>query len=69
MLTQDQNMRLCRVEGDAPMGRYMRRAWLPVAMIEEVTEPDGAPLPVRVLLRAERGRRAALPLSRLEVRP
>lgn len=48
MLTHEQNMRLCRVEGDAPMGAYMRRAWIPVAMIEEVAEPDGAPLPVRV---------------------
>lgn len=40
---------LCRVEGDAPMGRLMRQHWLPVCMIEEVAEADGTPLRSRLL--------------------
>jgi phthalate 4,5-dioxygenase len=43
------NELLCRVEGEAPMGRMMRRHWLPVCMAEEVAEPDGAPLKARLL--------------------
>ncbi len=40
---------MCRVEGDAPMGRIMRRHWLPALLSEEVPEPDGAPVRVRLL--------------------
>ena len=43
------NELLCRVEGEATMGRMMRRHWLPVCMVEEVAEPDGAPLKARLL--------------------
>jgi phthalate 4,5-dioxygenase oxygenase subunit len=43
------NELLCRVEGDAPMGQMMRRHWLPVCMVEEVAEPDGAPVKARLL--------------------
>jgi phthalate 4,5-dioxygenase oxygenase subunit len=49
MMTEDENDLLCRVEGDAPMGRMMRRYWLPACLSEEVEEPDGAPLRVRLL--------------------
>lgn len=49
MLTPEENELLCRVEGDAPMGQLMRRYWLPACMIEEVAEPDGAPVRVRML--------------------
>jgi phthalate 4,5-dioxygenase len=49
MLTREQNELLCRVEGDAPMGRLMRSHWLPVCMAEEVAEPDGAPVRARLL--------------------
>ena len=38
MLTAEENDLLCRVEGDAPMGRLMRRHWLPACMSEEVAE-------------------------------
>ena len=48
MLTTEENDLLCRVEGDAPMGRLMRRHWTPVCLIEEVAEPDGAPVSARV---------------------
>jgi phthalate 4,5-dioxygenase len=40
---------LCRVEGDAPMGKLMRQHWLPACMIEEVAVPDCTPLRVRLL--------------------
>ena len=49
MLTQEENELLCRVEGDAPMGRLMRAHWLPVCLAEEVEEPDGKPLRVEIL--------------------
>ncbi len=48
MLTHDENELLCRVEGDAPMGKLMRQHWTPVCLIEEVSEPDGAPVKARV---------------------
>jgi phthalate 4,5-dioxygenase oxygenase subunit len=49
MLTAEENDLLCRVEGDASMGRMMRRYWLPACMSEEVAERDGAPVRVRML--------------------
>jgi phthalate 4,5-dioxygenase oxygenase subunit len=49
MLTAEENALLCRVEGDAPMGRLMRRHWLPACMSEEVAEPDGTPVRFRLL--------------------
>jgi len=48
MLTAEENDLLCRVEGDAPMGQLMRRHWTPVCLIEEVAEPDGAPVKARL---------------------
>jgi phthalate 4,5-dioxygenase len=49
MLTREENDLLCRVEGDAPMGRLMRQHWLPVALVEEVAEADGTPVKARIL--------------------
>jgi phthalate 4,5-dioxygenase oxygenase subunit len=49
MLTHEENELLCRVEGDAPMGALMRAHWIPACMSEEVAEPDGAPLKLRLL--------------------
>ena len=97
MMTPEENDLLCRVEGDAPMGQIMRRHWIAACLSEEVAEPDGAPVKVRLLgedlvvfprqqrprrrarrillaparvaaVRAQRGMRPALPLSRLEIR-
>lgn len=48
MLTKEENELLCRVEGDAPMGALMRRHWIPACMAEEVAEPDGTPVRVRL---------------------
>lgn len=48
MLTSEENELLCRVVGQAPMGQLMRRHWTPVCLIEEVPEPDGAPVKARL---------------------
>ena len=48
MLTAAENDLLCRVEGDAPMGRLMRRHWVPAMLSEQVAEPDGAPVRVQL---------------------
>ena len=37
MLTTVENELLCRVEGDAPMGRLMRRHWVPALLSEQVS--------------------------------
>lgn len=49
MLTTQENDRLCRVEGEAPMGKLMRRHWIPAALSEQVAERDGTPIRVRLL--------------------
>lgn len=48
MLTAEENVRLCRVEGDAPMGKLMRRYWVPALLSEQVAERDGRPVRVRL---------------------
>ncbi len=49
MLSPEENDLLCRVEGDAAMGRIFRHHWLPAALVEEVAEADGDPVRVRLL--------------------
>jgi len=49
MLTPQENDLLCRVEGDAPMGQIMRRHWTPALLSEELPEPDGKPVRIRLL--------------------
>ena len=49
MMTPEENDLLCRVEGNAPMGQMMRRHWIAACLSEEVAEPDGAPVKVRLL--------------------
>ena len=48
-MTPEENDLLCRVEGDAPMGQIMRRHWIAACLSEDVAEPDGAPIRVRLL--------------------
>ena len=49
MLTHEQNERLTRVEGDAPMGVLMREhCWIPAALSVQLA-PDGPPRRVRLL--------------------
>jgi phthalate 4,5-dioxygenase oxygenase subunit len=49
VLSTTENERLTRVEGDAPMGRLVRRSWFPALLAEDVAERDGNPVPVRLL--------------------
>ncbi len=48
MLTAAENELLCRVEGDAAMGRLMRRHWVPALLSEQVASADGAPVRVQL---------------------
>ncbi|HEY4266117.1 MAG TPA: Rieske 2Fe-2S domain-containing protein, partial [Micropepsaceae bacterium] len=49
MLSKDDNERLTRTGPGTPMGDVFRRYWLPVLLASELSQPDGAPLRVRLL--------------------
>jgi phthalate 4,5-dioxygenase len=49
MLSAEENEILTRVGPDTPMGRMMRRFWLPVATSAQLPAPDGDPLRVGLL--------------------
>jgi phthalate 4,5-dioxygenase oxygenase subunit len=49
MLSKQENELLTRIEGDAPMGKLLRRYWFPALLAEDVAEPDGDPVPVRLM--------------------
>src|SRR4051794_40303819 len=49
MLSKEENDRLCLVEGDAPMGQYLRRFWLPFLQSEDLPGPDSDPVRVRLM--------------------
>ena len=49
MLTAEDNDLLTRTGAGTGMGTYFRRFWQPIALSEELPEPDGAPLRVTVL--------------------
>src|SRR3954467_9835397 len=49
MMTKEEDGLLCRGGGEGPMGQLMRRHWQPVCLLEEVSEPDGAPVHAKVL--------------------
>jgi phthalate 4,5-dioxygenase oxygenase subunit len=48
MLTREENELLCRIGPQAPMGRMIRRYWVPALMSDEL-EADGDPKRVRLL--------------------
>ena len=48
MLTYEENQTLARVEGSAPMGRMMRRHWVPAALCEQLPGPDSDPIRLRL---------------------
>lgn len=48
MLTKAENELLCRVGAETPMGKLMRRYWIPALMSDEL-EPGGDPKRVRLL--------------------
>jgi len=49
VISSEENDLLCKVENDAPMGQVMRHYWMPACLTEEVSQPDGKPIQVRVL--------------------
>ena len=49
MLSIEDNDVLTRTGAATPMGQYFRRFWQPVALVEELPEPDGAPLRVNIM--------------------
>jgi phthalate 4,5-dioxygenase oxygenase subunit len=48
MLSKDENDLLTRITGNAPAGQMLRRYWLPACWSDEVAEPDGTPVRVRM---------------------
>ena len=49
MFSEEENEILTRTGPGTPMGRLMRRYWIPAVRADEVAEPDGAPLRLRLL--------------------
>ena len=49
MLLQEQNELLTRTAAATPMGELIRRYWIPALLSEEIPEPDGSPVRVRIL--------------------
>jgi phthalate 4,5-dioxygenase len=49
MLSSEENELLTRVDPDTAMGNLFRRYWIPALLAEEIPEPDGAPVRVRLL--------------------
>jgi phthalate 4,5-dioxygenase len=49
MLTPADNELLTRTGAGTAMGEYFRRFWQPVALSQELAEPDGAPIRVKAL--------------------
>ena len=49
MLRKADNDMLTQVGAGSPMGDLLRRFWVPALLEEEISEPDGAPVRVRIL--------------------
>ena len=49
MLTHEQNAKLTRVGPGTPLGRFLRRYWIPAANLEEIAVAGGAPVRVGLL--------------------
>jgi len=49
MLSAEDNELLTQTNAGQPMGQYFRRFWQPVALSEELAEPDGPPVRVHIL--------------------
>jgi phthalate 4,5-dioxygenase len=49
MLSTEDNELLCRVGPGTPAGEFMREYWLPAFAPEELADPDGAPMRLRLL--------------------
>ncbi len=49
MLTREENELLTRVGPGTPMGSLLRRYWIPALFADQVAEPDGPPVRVRLM--------------------
>ena len=49
MLSKEDNELLCRVGPGTPTGDLLRQYWIPAVLSEELPEPDGRPVRVRLL--------------------
>lgn len=49
MLSQELNELITRTGPGTPMGNLIRRYWIPALLLEEIPEPDGPPVQVRIL--------------------
>ena len=49
MLSKEENQIVTRVGPDTPMGRTLRRYWMPALLASEIAENDGPPVRVRLL--------------------
>jgi nitrite reductase/ring-hydroxylating ferredoxin subunit len=49
MLSAEDNDLLTRTDAGTAMGTYFRRFWQPIALSEELFEPDGAPIRVTIM--------------------
>ncbi len=49
MLTREENELLTRTGPGTPMGMLMRRYWIPALFSDQIAEPDGAPVRVKLL--------------------
>ena len=49
MLKKADNQMLTQVGEGTPMGNLLRRFWMPVLLEEEICDPDGPPVRVRIL--------------------
>lgn len=49
MLSHSDNMRMCLTGIDTPMGRALRRYWVPALLESEVSERDGDPVRIEIM--------------------
>ena len=49
MLSHEDNELLTRICGDAPLGRLMRRYWIPALFSKQIVKPDSPPVRVQLL--------------------
>ena len=49
MLSREDNELLTRIGPGTPMGNLMRRYWIPALFSDQLPEPDGAPVRVKLL--------------------
>src|ERR1700691_683753 len=49
MLTRENNELICRVGADTPIGKALRRYWIPVLQSSDLPEPDCDPFPLEIM--------------------